>query len=285
MARELNPMELAMIKEALDLVDKNKKVFEEWAISEFQGKTEGWNVGYFCDIAKEVKAGDFEDAYNEMMSMGIPMKPFVARCVEHLNKGEEFLQYVINRNAELEASATEVQLKENGVAEVFNAMWGYRVQNQNVYATVRGQKIYSLTDDEDSCWVKLTGMTKAQNQEAIKKEYEAEKLQRELDYIDKMEERIEKGKKILPPSRWSAWEKELRNLLDSGHAAIEDPVEVMLEFFEAWKAKESDEKLDSILFQLDRPESVFFNLKQVMGDEVSSYIKGFNERIFGIENE
>lgn len=288
MAKELNSVELGMIKEGLDLIDKNKKLFEEWAISEFKGKSEGWNVGFFYDIAKQVKAGKFEEAYDEMMRMGIATKPFVSLCVEYLNNGDEFLNYAVNRNAELEASATEEKPLANDLVNVVRILSSHKRHNNNVFITFNGQKLYALTDDEDSCWLKVTGMSKAENQEAVRRElekYEEEKLQRELEYINKMEERIEQGKKLLPSSRWSAWKKELWNMLDCGHISVEDPTDVMLEFFEAWKNKESDEKLDSILYQLDRPESVFFNLKQVMGDEVSSYIEDFKARNYGIENE
>ena len=38
----------------------------------------------------------------------------------------------------------------------------YKSQNKNVYLTCRGKKLYSLFDDENSCYMRIFGKTKGE---------------------------------------------------------------------------------------------------------------------------
>lgn len=38
----------------------------------------------------------------------------------------------------------------------------YKSQNKNVYLTCRGKKLYSLFDDENSCYMSIFGKTKSE---------------------------------------------------------------------------------------------------------------------------
>lgn len=60
---------------------------------------------------------------------------------------------------------------------------GARERNLNLYYTFHGVKLYALLDDENSCYIKVIGMTK---EEFIKK-FEAETGEKYINYAESNE--------------------------------------------------------------------------------------------------
>ena len=70
-------------------------------------------------------------------------------------------------------------------------------QKSNIYVeTSAGKKLYALIDDEDSCYQKVYGMTKAEKQEEIAKK-EEETVNMEMEALEKVPARVERGFKII----------------------------------------------------------------------------------------
>jgi len=79
-----------------------------------------------------------------------------------------------------------------------------------VYLEFNGQKLYSDTDDINSAYLKVTGKTKEEVEEAQRlsnEKYEAEKRQHEEAIPELTKEWIEKGKQILDEQYHKDWIK------------------------------------------------------------------------------
>ena len=86
----------------------------------------------------------------------------------------------------------------------------YKERGELVYGEFNGNKLYSDTDDIDSCFKKVTGKTKAEFDEAERirsEEYEAEKRRHEESIPELTKEWIEKGKVILNEKYLATWNK------------------------------------------------------------------------------
>jgi hypothetical protein len=86
----------------------------------------------------------------------------------------------------------------------------YKERGELVYGEFNGQKLYSDTDDLDSCFKKVTGKTKAEFDEAERirsEEYEAEKRRHEESIPELTKEWIEKGNQILDEKYRELWAK------------------------------------------------------------------------------
>ena len=86
----------------------------------------------------------------------------------------------------------------------------YKERGELVYGEFNGQKLYSDTDDLDSAYKKVTGLTKSEFDEAERKrneEYEAEKRKHEESIPELTKEWIEKGNNILDKKYHETWAK------------------------------------------------------------------------------
>jgi len=94
--------------------------------------------------------------------------------------------------------------------EACQQLMSYKKENKNVYISFNGQKLYSLIDSLDDCYKKVTGMTKAEFEEAKKQwliEQKKKELEEELEAIEKIPERIERGKKVISTTLHKKWEE------------------------------------------------------------------------------
>lgn len=100
----------------------------------------------------------------------------------------------------------------------------YKERGELVYGEFNGQKLYSDTDDLDSCFVKVTGKTKAEFDEAEKirnDEYEQE-LKKHKDAIPELtKEWITKGNNILDEKYHELWAKCVPIRLDDLYRGME----------------------------------------------------------------
>ncbi len=82
-------------------------------------------------------------------------------------------------------------------------------RGENIYLNFNGNKLYSLLDDEDSCYVKIVGMNKKEFDEQEKKYMEEFKKRREKEQEQRkvnIPKWIERGLKLIYPQRAEDWE-------------------------------------------------------------------------------
>jgi len=100
----------------------------------------------------------------------------------------------------------------------------YKERGELVYGEFNGQKLYSDTDNLDSCFVKVTGKTKAEFDEAERirnDEYEQE-LKRHKESIPELtKEWIAKGNNILDEKYRELWAKCVPIRLDDLYRGME----------------------------------------------------------------
>lgn len=83
-----------------------------------------------------------------------------------------------------------------------------RVLGRNVYIEFNGQKLYSLLDDENSCYMKLYGKTKKefeQEQQRLREEWEKEEKEENAKAQSKIPYWIEEGNKLIYPQMQQEW--------------------------------------------------------------------------------
>lgn len=86
----------------------------------------------------------------------------------------------------------------------------YKENNELVFGVFNGEKLYSDIDDLDSAYVKVTGQTKAECEEAERKlneEYHEQQRKHEEAIPELTKEWIEKGKAILDEKYLELWNK------------------------------------------------------------------------------
>lgn len=102
---------------------------------------------------------------------------------------------------------------EFGLGEIDSAveeLGRYKERGELVYGVFNGEKLYSDVDDIDSAYVKVTGKTKADFDEAVRKqneEYRAQKAKHEAAIPELTKEWIEKGNVILDEQYRETWAK------------------------------------------------------------------------------
>ena len=280
----LNHRDELKLMKAVSLVDKNREEFKQKAKEDIAGETMGQDTAIFMDIAGYVKAGEFEEAFEMMMIQNMPIRYYTEMCVKYLNKGEAFKQYVEERFKKYEETAELVEDYQSNLDDKIETLRKHKIKGENVYVLFHSKKLYSMTDDVESCYMKTLGKSRAEVMEEIeedRKKYQEERYEKAVAYLDKMYDRVKKGKELLPQPRHQAWEDVVMQMLDDGIALIEDPCDVMIEFFEAWLKGAPVDKLDKILTKLARPEAFFKYIKQTMGPIVDNYLAGFSERAYG----
>lgn len=80
----------------------------------------------------------------------------------------------------------------------------------NIYIDFNGHKLYSLLDDEDSCYHKVLGISKAESEERHRKwleEYEAREKKEKAEAEAKIPAWIQRGEKIIYPQRKAEWKR------------------------------------------------------------------------------
>ena len=187
-------------------------------------------------------------------------------------------------NEEIIKTAQPLEHYHSDLNEIIRRLDQEKQKGENVYVVFQGKKLYSLIDNEESCYLKATGETKVEFERKQREEwvsYRKSKLEKQLEFLDKFEDRIEKGKSVLPSTKHAAWTRTMWELSDDQTVSIEDPCDVMIEFFEAWMKGAPVDKLDKILTKLEIPEAFFKYIKQTMGPIVDNYLAEFSERAYG----
>lgn len=100
----------------------------------------------------------------------------------------------------------------------------YKERGELVYGVFNGEKLYSDVDDLDSAYVKVTGKTKADYDDAVRKsdeEYRAQKAEHEAAIPELTKEWVEKGNLILDEEYREKWAKCVPIRLDDLYQGME----------------------------------------------------------------
>ncbi len=126
-------------------------------------------------------------------------------------------------------------------------------ENENIYLDFNGQKLYSLIDDTDSCYLKVTGKTKDEYMKALeewRKQQEEEQIKEELEALDKMPDRIKRGNELIYPQRREDWEKYVRSSTKSFYHGLE--LDSVLNVMESLSKDKNLEQALSVLNSEDK---------------------------------
>lgn len=96
------------------------------------------------------------------------------------------------------------------VEECVNELLGYKEKGELVFGTFNGHKLYSDTITMDSAYKEITGNTKREFDDYIKKqnqEYQIEKQEHINSIPEKSRLWMEKGREVLEESKWELWDK------------------------------------------------------------------------------
>lgn len=98
--------------------------------------------------------------------------------------------------------------------EVIEKLKIFKNADVNVYVDFNGSKLYSLLDDADSCYKKVTGKTKAEFEEAERQwreEYERKEAAETEKAKAAIPSYIEAGKELIYPQKFESWKSCVKN--------------------------------------------------------------------------
>lgn len=110
----------------------------------------------------------------------------------------------------MEKNYRQIEFGWGNIDDAVQELNEYKQKGELVFGMFNGIKLYSDVDDFDSAYKKITGQTKAEFDEAIRKRQEEYRKEEELhkEAIPKLTlEWIEKGHKILDKQYHELWEK------------------------------------------------------------------------------
>jgi len=120
------------------------------------------------------------------------------------------MAYTQEQIEKIESEAVESKKWVGNIDEMVNLLNYYKSLNLNYYYNFNGHKCYALLDNEDSCYQKITGKTKAEYDEAQRKwheEYERREAEEKKKADESIPGWIEEGKGMIYPQRHGEWEK------------------------------------------------------------------------------
>lgn len=156
----------------------------------------------------------------------------------------------------------------------------YKERGELVYGDFNGHRLYSDVDDLDSAYIKITGKTKAECDEAEKKrheEYEEENRKHKEAIPELIKEWIAKGNNILDEKYRELWAKCVPIRLSDLYKGME--LDCCLEIVEQLNKGEEFEKV-KLLIENQGHSGMSFSLVCFMvksfcdrGNEFISYVK------------
>ncbi len=107
----------------------------------------------------------------------------------------------------------------NTLQDAVKFLEGKKNRGENVMLNFNGHKLYSLLDDRDSCFKEVTGYNYDEYmkvQERNRLEYEQRRIKEQLEALDKIPGRIEKGLQYIYPQKEIEWRKTVMNSTSKG---------------------------------------------------------------------
>jgi hypothetical protein len=118
----------------------------------------------------------------------------------------------------------EIEFEFGNLDNAVEELMSYKEKGELVFGVFNGEKLYSDIDDLDSAYRKVTGMSKAENDEAIRKqdeEYQEEKRKHKEAIPELTKEWIEKGNVILDEKYRELWAECVPIRLDDLYQGME----------------------------------------------------------------
>jgi hypothetical protein len=110
----------------------------------------------------------------------------------------------------MEKNYREIEFGFGTIESAIEELNKYKLRNELVFGVFNGQKLYSDVDNVDSAYIKITGKTKAECDEAERKrheEYEEQQRKHKEAIPQLTKEWIEKGNAILDEKHHERWAK------------------------------------------------------------------------------
>ena len=148
----------------------------------------------------------------------------------------------------------------------------HRKAGENYYVEFKGQKLYSMLDDRDSSYWKVTGKTYedyANGPEAAEKAREKERLHRQLETLDKVPDWISKGKELVYPQQKMDWAKFVKDSVDLGYERMPN-IDHVLDIMQSL-AKDGD--MEKAYKQFKLVEDLGKNSKSPVLEAVANFSK------------
>ena len=111
---------------------------------------------------------------------------------------------------EIKKTAVEAEGAYNTLDEAVSALEAYKRMGDNVYINFSDKKLYSLLDDRDSCYTKVTGEdyeTYTGHLEEEERNFRIERLQDELEALKKIPDWQRRGYALIYPQQKKEWDK------------------------------------------------------------------------------
>ena len=199
--------------------------------------------------------------------------------------------------------------------EVVAALETYKKNDINVFIQYNDKNLYSLLDDRDSCYMKVTGKTYEQyneDREAFLKHMEEQRIKQQINALERIPEWTLRGYSIIYPQQRKQWDKCIKKRIEGPY--VGDDLENALEIMEML-AKEGDlEKaykifddannsggsaasvLDAVITFSEQGTQFYGYLNKKMGydirpeqeerlNNIDEKFKSFHEKINDVEDE
>lgn len=208
-------------REIEELIEAGKKYIEvenyrDW---EIEVRKRAKNSLFIIEQAiKIMKNLDEIEDENDFLKLIYKIKKglFSADLLEIVLKFSKKKDKLNNLEEMIKSNATEIKLSEQlHFEDIVKNLEDNRRKGNNVYVVMSsGKKLYSLLDDENSCYLKVFNKTKEQMRLLLMEEkLNKEKLKKER--IEKIPEFILLGEKYIYPQMKEEWQNCVRSVVDS----------------------------------------------------------------------
>lgn len=109
---------------------------------------------------------------------------------------------------EIKAEAIPYEKWIYDIDELVSLINEFKEKGENYSFDFKDKKFYSLLDDEESCYKKVSGLTKdeyVEEQKRLRKQKERRDAEEKQRAIENIPNWIEKGKKFIFPQRYKKW--------------------------------------------------------------------------------
>lgn len=129
--------------------------------------------------------------------------PFAELPVDEQEK--DLVQY---RIAKTMSYAKEYKGWANHIDDAVAILEAAKQNGENIYVSFNDEKLYSMFDTADTCYLKLCGETKAEHDKALaewRKEYQERQARQKAEALGKVEDWYKRGREMIYREKWNKW--------------------------------------------------------------------------------